>query len=193
LDDGVLRLFSRGDEAGAETRLAEMICASRDTYGAEMCVVTCSAVSRGMIARLSDTTGIPIVKIDDALAHQAVATGSRLGVLVTFPPTRAVIQRLLEDSAREDDRPVELTFKVIPEAYEALLGGKYEQHDHLLLAGLQDLANEPLDAIVFAQVSMARLLRKLPSTPMPVLSSLPASLKAIRATLSTSAGTPAAR
>ena len=64
-----------------------------------------------------------------------------------------------------------------------LLGGKYERHDQLLLDGLGELAKESLDAIVFAQVSMARLLKKLPATPMPVLSSLPASLKAIRSTL----------
>lgn len=183
LDDGVLRLFSRGDERAAERRLADMICACRDTYGAEMCVVTCSAVSRSMIARLADATGVPTIKIDEVLAHEAVGAGTRLGVLVTFPPTRAVIQRLLQDAAREDGRQVELTFKLIPEAYEALLGGKYEQHDQLVLAGIGELAKEPLDAIVFAQVSMARLLKKLPVTPMPVLSSLPASLKAIRATL----------
>ena len=183
LDDGVLRLFARGAEREAEFRLAEMICVCRDTYGAEMCVVTCSAVSRSMIGRLADTTGIPTVKIDEVLAHQAVGTGTKLGVLVTFPPTRAVIENLLRDAVREDGRQVDLTFKFIPEAYEALLGGKYEQHDQLLLAGISELAREPLDAIVFAQVSMARLLKKLPPTPMPVLSSLPASLRAIRATL----------
>ncbi|MBL8210145.1 MAG: hypothetical protein JNK87_05510 [Bryobacterales bacterium] len=183
LDDGVLRLFARGDEREAERRLADMICACRDTYGAEMCVVTCSAVSRSMIARLADATGVPTIKIDEVLAYQAVGSGTRLGVLVTFPPTRSVIQRLLQDAAREEGRQVELTFKLIPEAYEALLGGKYERHDQLLLAGIGELAKEPVDAIVFAQVSMARLLKKLPATPMPVLSSLPASLKAIRATL----------
>lgn len=192
LDDGVLRLFSRGDEREAEHRLADMICACRDSYGAELCVVTCSAVSRSMIARLSDATGVPTIKIDEVLAHQAVAAGPRLGVLVTFPPTRAVIQRLLQDAAKEDGRPVELTFKLIPEAYEALGSGKYEQHDQHLLAGIGELAREPVDAIVFAQVSMARLLKKLPPTPMPVLSSLPASLKAIRSTLE-SVPAPASR
>ena len=86
--------------------------------------------------------------------------------------------------AEEIGRSVEITFRVIPEAYEALLGGMPEKHDALLLAGIQELATEPIDALVLSQVSMARVLPKLPKLPVPVLSSLPASLNTIRQRLS---------
>src|SRR5689334_6217189 len=72
LDDGILRFFAREMKADAEARLTEMLCAARDAYNSELAMMTCSAVSRNMIRRLADAVGMPIVKIDDALAHQAV-------------------------------------------------------------------------------------------------------------------------
>ncbi|MCZ2150151.1 MAG: aspartate/glutamate racemase family protein [Bryobacterales bacterium] len=180
LDDGILRFFARQKESEAEERFVDLLCAARDTYNSELAMVTCSAVSRNMMRRLEDATGLPLVKIDEALALEAVTSARRLGVLVSFPPTQAVIRKLLEDAAADAGVEVELTFKLVPEAYEALLGGKNIHHDELLLEGLEELGREPVDAIVLAQVSMARLLRKLPPLPVPVLSSLRASLNTIR-------------
>lgn len=180
LDDGILRFFARQNDRAAEERLADLLCTARDIYNSELAMVTCSAVSRQTIKRLADAVGLTTVKIDDALARQATATGSRLGVIVTFPPTQAVIGKLLRDTAEEKGAKADLTFRVIPEAYEALLGGKHAQHDELLLECIQQLAAQPVQAIVLAQVSMARILPKLPKLPVPVLSSLAASLTTIR-------------
>lgn len=184
LDDGVLRFFARQNDAAAEARLAEMLCVARDAYNSELAVVTCSAVTRQVIQRLSEAVGLPVVKIDDELARQAVSVGTRLGVVVTFRPSQAVIGKLLREMAEEIGRSVEITFRVIPEAYEALLNAMPERHDALLIAGIQELANEPIDALVLSQVSMSRVLPKLPKLPVPVLSSLPASLNTIRHRLS---------
>lgn len=184
LDDGVLRFFARQNDAAAEARLAEMLCVARDAYNSELAVVTCSAVTRQVIQRLSEAVGLPVVKIDDELARQAVSVGTRLGVVVTFRPSQAVIGKLLREMAEEIGRSVELTFRVIPEAYEALLNAMPEKHDALLIAGIQELANEPIDALVLSQVSMSRVLPRLPKLPVPVLSSLPASLNTIRHRLS---------
>ncbi len=183
LDDGILRLFSRESMKAAETRLEDLLTAARDAYDSRLALLTCSAVSKGMVRRLASSIRLPLVKIDDVLARKAVASGSRLGVLVTFPPTRPATEKLLRDTASEQGRQLELTFRVVPEAYEALLGGDAERHDELALAAIEEMANLPLDAVVLAQVSMARLLPKLPPTEMPVLSSLPASLEAIRGEL----------
>jgi Asp/Glu/hydantoin racemase len=184
LDDGVLRFFARQNDEAAEARLAEMLCVARDAYNSELAVLTCTAVTRQVIHRLSEATGLPVVKIDDELARKAVSVGTRLGVVVTFRPSQAVIGKLLREMAEEIGRSVELTFRVIPEAYEALLSGMPEQHDTLLVAGIQELAKEPIDALVLSQVSMARVLPKLTNLPVPVLSGLPASLETIRRRLS---------
>jgi aspartate/glutamate racemase len=76
---------------------------------------------------------------------------------------------------------VELITSVTPEAYDALLSGNADRHDDLLLDAIDSLSAQGIDAIVLAQVSMARLLPKLQGrVNVPVYSSLTSSLAAIR-------------
>jgi hypothetical protein len=147
-------------------------------------MVTCSSVTPAIIAALTPDAGIPLFKIDDPMAADAVRAGRRIGVVMTFPPTQASTSRLLEEAAKASGRPLELTPLLVPEAYQALLGGRPEEHDALLLPRVQELARE-VDGIVLAQVSLARLLPKLDGKTgsVPVFSSLTSSLRRIRQTL----------
>lgn len=188
LEDGLLRFLASGNETAVEERLQDLLCVARDVYQCELAMLTCSAVSRQLIRRLSNALGLPILKIDEALARKAVQAGPRLGVIVTFPPAQPAASKLLRDMAAEAERTLELSFRVIPQAYEALLGGQEERHDELLIHAVAELDRLGLDAIVLAQVSMARILGKLPQTQTPVLSSLAASLEAIRESLAAAAG-----
>lgn len=181
LDDGILRLFAAGDFAAVETRLRDLLAVAQSAYGAEFALVTCSAVPRDLMNRLCAETPVPVLKIDAPMAAKAVRTGGRIGVAVTFAPTLDPATRLLTEAAEEIGASVELISRVMPEAYQALLGGNLERHDELLLAGIDQLAGQGVDAIVLAQVSMARILEKAEArVPMPVFSSLQTSLAAIR-------------
>ncbi len=192
LDDGILRFFRAGDEAASEARLRDLLAVARTIYRAEAVLVTCSAVSRGLVERLRGAAGVPLLKIDDPMAEQAVRTGRRIGVMVTFPPTLETTSRLLEEAARQAGVAVILEPLVTPEAYDALLGGDPDRHDQLLIGGLDRLAAGGVDCLVLAQVSMARILPKIQGRyPMPVLSSLPASLAALRQAMTSAAGASA--
>ena len=184
LDDGLLRYFARGESGAAERRLAQMLATARDGYGARAAMITCSVVPPEVMASLVGSAGIPLLKIDNPMAEEAVKAGRRLGVVITFRPTTEPTTRLLRDAARNAGTQVELTNAVVPEAYEALLGGRADEHDRLLLAKIDELAGQGLDGIVLAQVSMARLLPKLAGRiSIPVFSSLPSSLDRIRQAL----------
>lgn len=181
LDDGILRLFAAGQSAAAEQRLAEMITAAHAAYGAELALLTCSAVSRKMLENLRHDAKLPILKIDDALARRAVQAGQKIGVVVTFPPTLVTTRQLLTDAAAEEGVTIDLVPEVSPEAYQALLAGDHAKHDELLCAAIERLARQGVDVIVLAQVSMARILPQLDGrVTTPVLTSLQTSLKAIR-------------
>lgn len=178
LDDGLLRMLSKGNLTGAEVRLGQMLATAKDQYGARAALVTCSAVTPAIIASLADSAGIPVLKIDNPMADEAVRACSRIGVVITFRPTLEPTTRLLEESARNAGRSVELKPVVITEAYQALLGGDPDMHDALLMAAIAEMTD--IDGVVLAQVSMARLLPKLTGLTVPVFSSLPSSLKRIR-------------
>src|SRR5215210_7750408 len=69
LDDGLLRLLSAQDFATAQARLADMIKTARDTYRAELAMVTCSSVSKEMVEQLDRDFELPILKIDYPMAR----------------------------------------------------------------------------------------------------------------------------
>lgn len=184
LDDGLLRLLAAGEQRRARQRLAEMIAASVETYGAELAMITCSSVSKEMAESLGGDFPIPILKIDYPLARAAVRAGRRVGVAATFRPTLAPTSRLLSEAAAEAGAEIEIVSEVAPEAYTALLSNDAATHDELLLAVVERLERQGVSAIVLAQVSMARVLPLLGERlRVPVLTSLHTSLDAIREAL----------
>ncbi|MCC6587172.1 MAG: hypothetical protein IT168_10810 [Bryobacterales bacterium] len=181
LDDGLLRMLSAGDRARARERLAEMLDTAQRYYNASAALVTCSSVSTAMVRDIQRSSPIRVLKIDTPMARAAVGIGGRIGICVTFKPTIAPTTRLIEEAAQDAGTTVELIPEVMEDAYTALLGGRPEEHDRILLAGIQKLSTLGVNAIVLAQVSMARILPKVSAvTSTPVLSSLSTSLQALR-------------
>ena len=184
MDDGILRFFAAGDYPSAEGRLASMIDAARTVYRAEAAMITCSSVPRSMVRSLERTAGIPLMKIDEPMARRAIATGRRVGVAATFPPTIPTTTQMLRETAEDAGASIELVPHLVAGAFDALLNGRPAEHDALLLAGLDELAAQHVDVIVLAQVSMSRILPSLGGRfTVPVLSSLETSLAAMRALL----------
>jgi aspartate/glutamate racemase len=186
LDDGLLRLLAAGEQATVERRLAEMLTVAVRTYGAELAMVTCSSVTKGMVERLAPLFDLPMLKIDYPMAREAVGAGRRrIGVAATFPPTLIPTSQLISEAAGEAGAAIEIVQEVVPGAYDALLSGDAEAHDALLCAGVERLAAAGVDVIVLAQISMARVLPRLEGKKLgvPVLSSLHTSLSAIRRAL----------
>jgi Asp/Glu/hydantoin racemase len=180
LDDGLLRLLSRGDQAAVERRLSEMARVAREEYGAAAVLLTCSAIPAEILTRLREQASLPMVKIDEPMAEAAVRAGRRIGVVISFAATCEPTERLLRKTADSAGVEIEIIKRVVPAAYEALLSGRTDEHDRLLIEAVEQLAGEGADCIVLAQVSMARLLPKLAGrTKVPVLSSLSTCLQAI--------------
>ena len=181
LDDGLLRLLAAKEVATAERRLAEMIGAAAETYGAELAMITCSSVSMEMAERLAGEFALPVLKIDYPMARQAVRAGTRIGVAATFPPTLVPTTKLITEAAAEAGREIEIIQEVSPDAYTALLVNDLAKHDELLVRVIEQLERQEVSAIVLAQVSMARILPQIYGrVKVPVLSSLHASLEAVR-------------
>lgn len=141
-----------------------------EELGASVILNTCSSV--GEVADgARKLIGVPIVKIDQAMAAKAAASYDRIAVLATLPSTLEPTMRLIEKEAAAAGRAVALVNGLAAGAFEALNGGSPEAHDRLILETAQRVAGDA-DAIVLAQGSMARMEQKLAeATGKPVLSS----------------------
>ena len=179
LDDGVMRRLDGRDTEGAERRLASMVSTAHQEYGAQSALITCSALSARGMGAIRAAAPVPVVKIDEPMARAAVLEGRRIGVLATFPATVETTRELLETAAGV---PLEIQVELAAEALRALLDGGEAAHDAIFFQALDRLAAWRPDAIVLAQVSMARLHEAARRRAgVPVFSSLASSLDAMRA------------
>ena len=147
--------------------------------GADVVFNTCSSV--GDVADYGNTYApIPVFRIDQPMAAQAVAVYNRIGVISTLPTTLDPTCRLLRNEAKKVGREVTLVEGLADGAFAAGQSGDGETHDRLIAEAAGRIANQ-VDAFVLAQGSMARMEQRLSDlTGKPVLSSPVLGVKGLR-------------
>ena len=165
-------------EATAERRVSLDVArrlfahlAAAERHGADAIVITCSSVGDVVDAARS-FAAVPLIRIDQAMAEQAVERGSRIGVLATLHSTLEPTSALIRRSAEAADRRVEVRDRVCEGAFDALRAGDTDRHDDLVRDGLRELLGWA-EVVVLAQASMARVVETLSETERrtPILSS----------------------
>lgn len=149
---------------------------------ADAIVVTCSSISE-VVPEIADACGLPVYKIDEAMAEEAVRIGTNIGVLASLPTTMEPTCRLIESKAREVGKQIVIRRELAHEAFEQLSQGNGDAHDRILRDALERLAATE-DVIALAQASMARLLDSASlKLHVPVLTSPQLGLERVRARL----------
>ena len=145
--------------------------ASAEEAGADFILVTCSSIGRAVEAA-AEKAKIPVLRVDQPMADQAVAIGRNVGVVATLPTTLDPTADLIRRRANLADREVVIEERLCEGAFAALMDGDSEAHDAAVALALRDLS-AGCDVIVLAQASMARVAEALPAEekPVPVLSS----------------------
>lgn len=138
--------------------------------GADIIFNTCSSVG-DVALKAQKELKIPLVKIDDAMAQEAVSNYKRIGVLATLPTTLGPTVSLLRYFASQSNKSIEVFEGLAQGAFQAVIGGDKETHDKLIVDAAVAISEE-VDAFVLAQGSMARMEKQLQEiTGKPVLSS----------------------
>lgn len=161
VDDSILPQLQAngGDTSAVEDRLTHY-ARFAEQVGADVILSACSSVGE-LVPTLQQQVSIPVVRIDEAMAEQAVRGGAHLGVAATMPTTLKPTMLLLKRKAEEAGADITLEPVVVAAAYQRLMAGDRESHDDLLVEALTDLASRN-DAVVLAQASMARVLPRIP-------------------------------
>jgi Asp/Glu/hydantoin racemase len=144
---------------------------SAERAGADYIMVTCSSIGPAVEAG-AKLMGVPVLRVDQPMADQAVATGKKIGVIATLSTTLEPTADLIQRRAAIAGKQIELTSKLVEGAFEALMAGDGATHDAKVAVALKELSQQ-VDVIVLAQASMARVIDSLAATDerVPILAS----------------------
>jgi Asp/Glu/hydantoin racemase len=172
VDESLLTVTRRSGSLTPLTRrrVLDHVLSAADA-GADVVVVTCSSIGPAVDAGRTFAP-VPVVRIDEAMADEAVRLGPRVGVLATLRTTLEPTAELVGRRAQVAGSQVTVVPRLCDGAFEALSAGDREAHDALVRDGLRRLV-EDADVVVLAQASMARIADELPpgELAVPVLSS----------------------
>ncbi len=178
VDDGLLNdVRAAGGLTPPVTRRIVGYGMLAEASGADAILNCCSSVGEAADV-LAQTVTIPVVKIDNRMAIQAVQQGSRIGIVATVGTTLDPTERLIQRKADEAGKSVTTKRYLVNTAFDALIAGNAEEHDRLLKAEIEKAMGEN-DVVVLAQGSMARLVPSIEQR-VPVLSSPRSSVEALK-------------
>ena len=160
LDDSILPQLrdNGGDVAAVAPRWREYARIARD-LGADIVLNACSSIGE-LCEPIARDLSIPIVRVDSAMAREAVSRGRSIAVVATMTTTLRPTQELIVETARRQGRDVDVSATLVEGAYAALVAGDQATHDGRVAAALA-AASENSHAVVLAQASMARVLPRL--------------------------------
>ncbi|MDP3949429.1 aspartate/glutamate racemase family protein [Microbacterium sp.] len=168
LDDRIVADLGDETRAASVPERVEDLVRAAASGGADAVMFTCSSISE-LAAPAAAAIGVSVLRVDEAMADAAVAAGRRIRVLATLPTTCRPTLGLIEERAALAGTAHELSSEVIDGAFEAIVSGDRETHDHLVGAAIERGATEA-DVIVLAQASMATAAESV-SVDVPVLTS----------------------
>lgn len=177
VDDSLVRAIgAKGSLTADIARRVAAYIASAESGGADYVLVTCSSIGPAVEAA-APFCAVPVLRVDQPMADEAVASGKRIGVIATLSTTLNPTTDLVQRRADAAGKTIELASVLVDGAFEALMAGDGARHDVLVATALRDLAAR-VDVIVLAQASMARVVDSLPSEDrrIPILASPPTAI-----------------
>lgn len=172
VDEGMLRELQAGAELTERMahRLQTLISFAQES-GAEAVMVTGSSFGP-LVPRIRDRVEVPVLRVDEAMADEAVRLGTSIGVLATAQATVGPTTRLLQERADLAGKRVNIEMVLCDGAFAALQRNDYPAHDAMVKKELKELVKRA-EVVVLAQASIERIVAQLSDSekPVPILAS----------------------
>ena len=145
--------------------------------GADGILFSCSAFGRCIDVVASSLPAVPVLKPNEAMIAEAVATGQAIGLVATFAPTLASMVPEFPASAT-------VRTALADGGLEALRAGDAARHDELVADAASRLVAAGCGTVALAQFSMARAAPVVAArTGVPVLTTVESSVRRLRSLL----------
>jgi Asp/Glu/hydantoin racemase len=126
---------------------------------------------------------VPVLKPNQAMFAEALATGRRIAMLATFEPSIASMEEEFAAEAARAGGRATLRSVLVPGALAALQAGRRDEHDARIVEAGRAL--DDCDTILLAQFSMAPAAAALRSVvSVPVLTSPSSAVAMLRRRMS---------
>ncbi len=159
-------------EAGYATpKVIKKVCdyyVNADSLGVDAILNQCSSFGEAadIASKLIST---PVLKVDEAMAEEAVKLGNKIAVVATVACTMGPSTRLIQSKAAEAGKSVQIVECLVDGALKVLIEeGNREKHNLLVKEKMLSVQDE-VDVYVLAQGSMVVLLPELLDIRQPVL------------------------
>lgn len=176
LDDSLLNDIKCSGRMSASVieRFIQYACIAKNN-GSDALLLACSSLGKAAdIAR--ELLDIPLYKIDEPMADQAVESGNNILVLGTVKSTLEPTSDLIRSKRKLQEQSV--TCILIPDVFE-LYEIDRERHDQKIAEVIQEHWNT-YDVIVLAQASMANAIQYITQGREKIVTSLPLGLKQLQ-------------
>lgn len=176
LDDSLLNDIKCSGRMSASIieRFIQYACIAKNN-GSDALLLACSSLGKAAdIAR--ELLDIPLYKIDEPMADQAVNSGNNILVLGTVKSTLEPTSDLIRSKRKSQEQSV--TCILIPDVFE-LYEIDRERHDQKIAEVIQEHWNT-YDVIVLAQASMANAIQYITQGREKIVTSLPLGLKQLQ-------------
>lgn len=179
IDEKILSdVMKKGVDEDICRRISLYILAG-ESMGADIILNACSSVGEafGIGTHLTKT---PCLKIDQAMAEEAVRCGSSIAVYGTVATTLEPSARLIETEAGKIGKKVSVTRYLIDGAFQILAEEKNAQkHNQMVMKKIMETKDRH-EVIVLAQASMAVLIPEMKNVTQPVLYSINSGVKRLK-------------
>lgn len=160
VDDSLIKnTIACGELTPATSRRVVNYAGSAQEAGADFILFTCSSIGQA-VEMAASLTKVPVLRVDQPMADQAVQTGKRIGVIATLSTTLEPTGDLVKRRAAVAGKEIELVSRLCEGAFDALMSGDTATHDKMVGDALKQLSRE-VDVILLAQASMARVVDTL--------------------------------
>ncbi|MCU7548848.1 aspartate/glutamate racemase family protein [Chitinophagaceae bacterium LB-8] len=184
VDDSLIKdVIAKGAlTANTARRVVDYIGSAEDA-GADFIMVTCSSIGAAVEAA-APLTKVPVLRVDQPMADQAVQSDSKIGVIATLPTTLNPTCDLVKRRAAAIGKEIQLIAHLCEGAFEELMSGNAAKHDEMVAGALRKLSSE-VDVILLAQASMARVVDTLApeDKKVPILASPPLAVQHLSSVL----------
>ncbi|GAA5528120.1 hypothetical protein [Herpetosiphon gulosus] len=159
-------LLEQARQAGLTSAIAQQltqIIEQLQANSVERIICTCST-----LGGLAETLNPMVIRVDRAMAEQAIALGSRIAVVAALASTLEPTHALLKAVAQQQAKAIQISNYTCLNAWEAFLTNDQASYLQQIAAVLAMI--DQVDVIVLAQASMAEAA-KLCQQNIPILSS----------------------